>query len=207
VIASSTAPTAVVHPQPSVPLLRWGAMAALLATILVTPGWILSVIRESEGASWAIILAHLTLTFALITVFAVQASKVGRLGEIGFVLALFGNMATIATMISALMIQAGLGQHGLEQFIQRGSVEAQVAALSLLTLSFLVGMVLFGIATMRAGVFPRRAGQLVVVGVTGMFAGAVPDITALEAAGTILLFAAFAWMGWQLRQPEAAGID
>jgi hypothetical protein len=206
-IAPVTHPTTVAEPRPTVPLLRWGAFAAILAAVLITPGWILSVIQESEGASWTIIFAHMALTFALMAVFAVQASRVGRLGEIGFVLAIFGNMMLIATMLSALTVQARLGQRGLEHFIASGSVMPQVAAAGLLSLSFLLGMVLFGIATIRAGVFPRRAGQLVIVGVVGMFAGAVPDITGLEAAGTIALFAAFAWMGWQFRQAPAAGAD
>lgn len=198
-IAPTATPTLVIERPTSDSIFRWGGMAALVAAILITPGWILSVILESEGASWTIVLAHMLLTFALMTVFAVQVTQMGRLGPIGFVLAIFGNMVTIASMVSALTIQAGLGQHGLERFIQSGSVQPHVVAVSLLSLSFLVGMVLFGLATIRAGVFPRWAGQLVILGVVGMFAGAVPDITALEAAGTILLFAAFGWMGWQLR--------
>lgn len=184
----------------SASLLPLGGLAGLLGAVLITPGWIGSVFKETEASSWAIICGHIALLLALVAVYAVQASRLGRTGQIGFVLAFVGNVFAISSMMASLVVQAKLGQRGLEHFIQSGSVVPQMAALSVLSVLFFLGVVLFGIATARAGVFPTYAGRLVAAGAVLAVAGALPDLTAVEAAGTIMLAAGFGWMGWLVRR-------
>ncbi len=64
-------------------------------------------------------------------------------------------------------------------------------------ITFLIGVILFGVATMRAGVFPRWAGLLLVVGdvVFGVasFAGAASLV--IEVVGALIACATFVWLG------------
>jgi hypothetical protein len=64
-------------------------------------------------------------------------------------------------------------------------------------LSFLIGRILFGAATMRANVFPRSAGLLLIVGnvifAAASFAGPVAVI--FEILGALITCAAFVWLG------------
>jgi hypothetical protein len=80
-------------------------------------------------------------------------------------------------------------------------------------LAFLIGLILFGAATMRAGVFPRRAGLLLIVGdvVFGLGSFAGPAATTFEIIGASITCAALVWLGLSLlsgsgasaRQPTA----
>jgi hypothetical protein len=67
-------------------------------------------------------------------------------------------------------------------------------------LAFLVGLILFGIATMRAGVLPRWAGPLLILGdvvfAVGTFAGSATLI--VEVLGALITCAAFVWLGLAL---------
>jgi hypothetical protein len=69
-------------------------------------------------------------------------------------------------------------------------------------LAFLVGLILLGVAIMRAGVFPRWAGLLLIAGdlvfAAGTFAGTTAPVVYL--AGAALTGAAFVWLGATLLQ-------
>jgi hypothetical protein len=188
------------------PLLRWGGSTAILAAFAATPAWIASVVKEDPVSSWPIIAATAALLIALPAIFAGQAPRMGRLGRVGFVLMMVGGIFEVAGMTTVMIIQAKVGLHGHERFIASGSVAPHFAVLSALAVAFFLGAILFGLATSRGTVFPRRAGQMVVVGSVAMVAGSVPDITALVAGGAILQFAGFAWMGWSLDR-LTAGAD
>ena len=67
-------------------------------------------------------------------------------------------------------------------------------------LAFLIGLILFGAATMRAGVFPRWAGILLIVGDAvfglGSFAGSAATI--FEIVGASITCVALLWLGLSL---------
>jgi ABC-type multidrug transport system permease subunit len=73
-------------------------------------------------------------------------------------------------------------------------------------LAFLIGLIVFGAATMRAGVFPRWAGLLLIVGdvVFGMgsFAGSAAPI--FEIVGALITGVALVWLGLSLLSGNAA---
>jgi hypothetical protein len=184
------------------PLLRWGGLLAVLAAAVATPAWITSVFQEDPVSSWPIIATMVALLLAVPAIFAAQASFMRRLGRIGVVLMMVGGMFEVAGMATVMVIQAKVGLHGHEKFITSGSVAPHMLALSALAVLFYLGVALFGIATVRAGIFPRYTGLLAAGGSIAMVAGSLPDITGLVAAGAILLFCGFAWMGWLLWRPR-----
>lgn len=67
-------------------------------------------------------------------------------------------------------------------------------------LAFLIGLIVFGAATMRAGVFPRWAGLLLIVGDVvfglGSFAGSAATI--FEIVGALITCVALLWLGLSL---------
>ena len=73
-------------------------------------------------------------------------------------------------------------------------------------LAFLIGLILFGAATVRAGVFPRRAGLLLIAGDVvfgaGSFAGSAATI--FEILGAAITCAAFVWLGLSLLRGSGA---
>lgn len=180
------------------PLVRWAGLVTVLAAVVAAPAWTASVVQEDPVSSWPIIATFVALLLAIPANFAAQAPLMGRLGRIAVVLVMLGGMFEVSAMTAVMVIQAKVGLHGHEDFIMSGAVAPHFAALSGLAFLFYLGMVLFGVGTMRAGFFPRVSGPLTIAGSTAMVAGAVPDITALVAAGAVLLFAGFASMGWQL---------
>jgi len=73
-------------------------------------------------------------------------------------------------------------------------------------LAFLIGVILFGAATVHAGVFPRWAGLLLIVGGVvfgaGSFAGSVA--TTFEIVGALITCVALVWLGLSLLSGSGA---
>jgi hypothetical protein len=174
----------------------------MIAGPVLAAGWVSSVLQETMLNSWVATLAQAVLLFALLAVYAGEASHLRRMGHIGFVLAVFGELFVVAGMLSSLLLQSKLGQHGVETFATSGKVLPHIIAMSILSTLFAIGLFLFGLATSRAGVFPRWAGRLVWIGAVVFFAGAAPDLTGVEAAGAILYSAGVVWMGRLLWKGE-----
>jgi hypothetical protein len=109
------------------------------------------------------------------------------------------------TLASGVIIVEIAGASGAE-------VEAVLGAgtsgtLSLLGgLAFFVGLILLGIATMRAGVFPSAAGSLLIAGDVVFAAASFSGSAALvvEVAGAAITCAAFVWLGWALLSGRGA---
>ena len=139
------------------------------------------------------LVAMYALLIALTGLYAVQASAAGRLGLIGYLVAAFGTLlvagdwwyeAFVAPLIAA-------GAPELLRTAPSGSILIGAAATFG---SFALGWVLFGIATYRAGVFPRGAAILMVI-------GGIVGVLALSAPFQIPLALAVGWMGWSLLNP------
>jgi hypothetical protein len=151
--------------------------------------------------SCAVLTAHVVLVFALVALFAAQAERVGVLGALGMILSVVGT-----TLASGTVLVEIAGASGAEVAAVTGA--GLSGALSLLGgLAFLIGLVLFGIATMRAGVFPRWAGALLIPGdaVFGAasFSGSAASI--VEVVGASITCAAFAWLGLSLLSGVGSG--
>ncbi len=138
-----------------------------------------------------ILAAHVALVFALVALWAAQAERSGLPGIFGMVLGVAGT-----TLVSGVVLVEIAGASGVEvDGVLAGGVSGVLGLLG--GLAFFLGLILFGVATMRAGVFSRLAGLLlitgdVVFGAGDFFGPAAPIVFVLGAAITC---AGFVWLG------------
>jgi hypothetical protein len=141
---------------PTSRLVRWGAIGAFLAGVawagsdifaLLVPARRDGLLVESLDA-----IAEVGMLAALVGLHALQAPNLGRLGVGGLASAFAGvALVLVATLVGILLLNSQLAQT-LEP------VAGLMFAVGLL--GWIVGFVLFGIATFRAGVLPRWSGLL-----------------------------------------------
>jgi hypothetical protein len=138
--------------------------------------------------------AHALLVFALVALWAVQAERSGSLGALGMVLSVLGTTLNCAAVLAEI---AGASGADVEAVVAEG-LPGTITLLG--GLAFLIGLILFGVATMRAGVLPRWTGPLLILGdvvfAVGTFAGSAALI--VEVLGALITCAAFVWLGLAL---------
>jgi hypothetical protein len=175
-----------------------GGLASAAAGLLLLLGHILDLGGDPEYGTvlggTLVLTAHVALVFALVALYAAQAQESGLLGGLGMVLSVVGT-----TLVSGVVMVEIAGASGAEVDPVLGA--GLPSALALLGgLAFLIGLILFGAATMRAGVFPRWAGVLLIVGDVvfgaGSFAGSAATI--FEILGALITCAALVWLGLSL---------
>jgi hypothetical protein len=125
---------------------------------------------------------------ALVGLHVVQARSLGRLGVVGFAVAFVGTALVLVSTLWAVIL--------LERF--GTTVPGLLFGLGLL--GWLVGFVLFGIATFRARVLPRWSGLLLVAYPLVLMAG-VPIEGPLILVG--LLWLALGYALWTQRDMPA----
>ena len=102
--------------------------------------------------------------------YAFQAARAGKPGLVGFVLSFFG-LGILEVSTEALFAFAGpvLAAHHQTRFLLLGGLDQNLGGgfTAYLDLSYVVivsGFVTFGIATFRAGIYPRWAGPVIAIG-------------------------------------------
>ena len=159
-------------------LIRWSGLIAILGGILFPVAAIIHPNGEDLAAvnmpNWvpahllgfiSVMLMHLSL----VGLYARQVEQAGWLGLIGFVLAFLGGAFAIVIQYvtsTAIPLIAAQAPALFDQAMTPPSF-----APPLFVLGFILGHVLFGVATIRAGVLPRGSGILVVVGILLFFLG------------------------------------
>jgi hypothetical protein len=147
-----------------------------------------------------VLTAHLSLVFALVALYAAQAEQSGLLGALGMILSVVGTIIVCGVVLVEIAGASGVSVAGV--------LEAGVSGATSFVggLAFLIGLTVLGIATMRAGVFTRWGGLLLIVGDVvfgaGSFAGAAASIVSV--VGAAITCAGFVWLGlrlWSTRQP------
>jgi hypothetical protein len=179
--------------------IRWGGgLTSVAAGLLLLLGHIVNLGGDPEYGTVlgeALVLsAHALLVFALVALWAVQAERSGSLGALGMVLSILGTTLNCAAVLAEI---AGASGADVEAVVGQG-VSGTITLLG--GLAFLIGLILFGVATMRAGVLPRWAGPLLILGdvvfAVGTFAGSAALI--VEVLGALITCAAFVWLGLAL---------
>ncbi len=177
---------------------RGGGLASAAAGLLLLLGHLFDLGGNSEygtvlGGS-LVLTAHVVLVFGLVALYAAQVEQSGLLGALGMVLGVVGT-----TLVSGVVLVEIAGASGAE--VENVLGAGLPGALALLGgLAFLIGLILFGAATMRAGVFPRWAAILLIVGDVvfglGSFAGSAANV--FEIVGASITCVALLWLGLSL---------
>jgi uncharacterized membrane protein (DUF485 family) len=154
----------------------------------------------THSLRWGLALvATFALLIALIGLYARQATAAGRLGLLGFLVASLGTVLLAGDWWYETFVAPLIAAQAPE--LLRTAPGGSILIGATVTFgSFAVGWVLFGIASFRAGVFPRGAAILMVL-------GGITGILALAAPFQIPLALAVGWMGWSLLRgavPEVA---
>lgn len=214
-------------------LIRWSGLIAILGGILFPVAAIIHPNGEDLAAvnmpNWvpahllgfiSVMLMHLSL----VGLYARQVEQAGWLGLIGFVLAFLGGAFAIVIQYvtsTAIPLIAAQAPALFDQAMTPPSF-----APPLFVLGFILGHVLFGVATIRAGVLPRGSGILVVVGILLFFLGElaflgqrlpapalqqffdlIRRLHVLVLLGDIAFGLGLAWMGYSLWVEKRAFIS
>jgi hypothetical protein len=144
------------------------------------------------------LLSILLLLWGLIGIYGPQSRAAGTFGLWAFVVAFFGTALVAGNVWAEVFVYPTLAQ--VAPNVMSGSVTDFPSYLSAgLSLSFPLfglGLILFGVATIRAGVYPRWAAVLLIVSIpVTMFLDPTPG-SFQESIGQILLGIAVATLGW-----------
>jgi len=197
-------------------LIRWSGLISLLAGVFHVLGAFLHPIGEDATAvnspNW--VPAHLFLwvsgvlmLLGLVGLYARQAEKTGWLGLVSFVLAFIGTALVGGLLLMVSTIIPSLIAVEAPALIDQAMMPPTFA-LPVVFLGFALGFILFGVATMRAGVLPRWAGLLLIVGIAFQMAEGSPiDRTLLHVIltiGRVVFGLSLAWMGYALWSEKRA---
>jgi hypothetical protein len=179
--------------------IRWGGgLTSVAAGLLLLLGHTVNLGGDPEYGTVlgeALVLsAHALLVFALVALWAIQAERSGSLGALGMVLSVLGTTLNCAAVLAEI---AGASGADVEAVVGQG-VSGTITLLG--GLAFLIGLILFGVAIMRARVLPRWLGPLLILGdvvfAVGTFAGSAALI--VEVLGALITCTAFVWLGLAL---------
>ena len=152
-------------------LIRLAGLAALISGVLAAIGDLLRLVVDVEDpgsattASYAIVfllylISTALLLLGLVGLYTSQSQAAGILGLVGFLVAFLGTVLLAGALWFELFITPALATEA------PGLLEAELGlpGFILMLLFGTVGWVLFGVATLRAGVYPRWEAILLIVG-------------------------------------------
>lgn len=207
---------AVPRTQAMTKYIRWGGLAAILGPLLVlaanvyqlwvtwsydggpsgpSPEALIEVAPTTTYIAFGGIrlLGATLLLFGLIALYAYQAEAAGTLGLIGFVGSMAGILFLMGPAWFGLFAEPVLAEEA-PAFLEsaRTGEVGPLLGIGLLVPIFVqaIGWTIFGVATYRAGVYPRRAAVVLVVGALLLF---------VPVQGVPVVFQlAVAWLGFLL---------
>ena len=182
-------------------LLRLAGLAALAAGAFSGIGDAMSLVVDLEAADAAsdasqgivfgfYLLGTVLLLLGLVGLYASQSRAAGMLGFAGFLLAFVGTALTAGAIWFELFVAPELAARAPD--LATAQLGFTGFVISFLLAAF--GWLLFAIATLRAGVYPRPAAVLLVAGALVSF---VPVFVEVPATG-LLLSVSVAWLGFVL---------
>ena len=194
--------------MPRETLLRLGFTAAVLGGVLFVVSNLFLIGADYDNFAETIPTASFTVhtvlfwvaaaffLLGLVALYVIQAERAGKLGLIGFVLAFFGTAFALGTTWSETFALAVLAE---EAPALVDDPPARVSAgLSIAFPLFVIGWLLFAVATVRARVLPRGAAIGLIIGVVAALAAfGLPGIGAIFGA-------AVAWLGYSALTLAAA---
>ena len=138
---------------------------------------------------------------ALTSLYAEQVKESGKLGLIGFVMAFIGSVLFSSVQFDEALLWRIFAEQAPALLDLAGPMFTDPGFSTVylgMGVLYILGFMLFGIATMRGGVFPRVAALLLIVGVP-LFASGVFLPQLLRTIGAIIAGVSLIWMGLDLR--------
>lgn len=167
-------------------LYRLSGLALILGSLIMSVSSGFRTASDGGGSVWWLLtmIGGVFTLLGLPAAYAHQAHRAGKLGLVGFILTFVG----IATL------EVGSAVLTTPQWAQIGTGFTIVFAAGMIGLN--IGLILFGIATFRARVYPRWAGLMMIVGVPAIYIlGSLPGVNAKP---EVIIFLGLAWCGWVL---------
>lgn len=205
-------------------LMRWSALAAVLSAVLDSIAVLLmpSLFQPYavQSSLWAPILtldvlAYLLALLALTGLHIRQAERSGTLGLIGFILASFSTVLFVAVhliqayALPVLASQPGAPSTAFDLLGPTGPLAKFFPIFMLTLLLFDLGFVLFSLSIVRAGVLPRWAGVVMLMGTVlanAEIAGPLGEIVAkLGPLAINIAFIGSAYALWHGRSQPSMG--
>jgi hypothetical protein len=144
--------------------------------------------------------AFCLLLLAAVAAYGWQAHKAGRLGVVGVIAAMVGTMFLGGDLWFETFYVTYLADVAPEVLDADPAGLIVIGAVSSYLL-FAIGWALFGVASLRAGVFPRSICVAIII-------GGLAGFNALLPPWGIALGAAMAWLGiWMIRTPAPAVVS
>ena len=177
-------------------LFQLGGIAILSAAVLYAVGNLSyflggQPVGPTASGVWINFIGDTLLLLGLGALYARQAQRAGILGLAGYITTVVATMLFIGNYAVTMGVVAGAFTN--EQIAQ---VSTYTVLLAIMPWLWMVGLILFGVATYRAQVLPKYAGALLAVtAVVQQLTGIAPFIQPIFA---VLSFVAFAWLGWAL---------
>lgn len=196
-----------------------GSLLILINTILIAvlfPGHS-STTQQLLSLPWllvtlTVLIGSLLFVIGLPGMYLRQAGSAGTLGLVGFVLLFFGILLQGATFSTVQVILLPFLAQKAPQLA--GGHSMPLSAFLLLIVSgllYIIGAILLGIATMRAHVFPRWTGVLILVSGIGLLLTLPPLPTILgtiiEMVSFVVFSVAFMWCGYTLMAQEQRTVE
>jgi hypothetical protein len=186
-------------------LYRWGGAVTIVTAILIAVGGILRYLYLAQQVGDLVTAqrffspAYFLAVFAITALYVVQAIRAGRLGFAGYILLMLGVVFQIPAIFTWIAISSGLPWgHDALMYQWWGGVPF----LPVGTYLQIIGLIVFGIATARAGVFPRWAGYCLVIAALVDLPVELPmignQLMGLWPISLVFLAVGLAWMGWTL---------
>ena len=148
-------------------VIRWGGLAAMVAGVVFIFYWLFALANPQFPFLGSIlILAELLVLVGLVGFHALQKGSYGRIGRAGFYTAIVAILVHVVSL-EAIFLGGGVAFGWLERIGILGQ---------------LIGLALYGAATLQAGVLPRWCGVAFIVAIplaliigliTGSFRGLV----------------------------------
>jgi hypothetical protein len=196
-------------------LIRWSGLAAMAGGIIfagIQPIHPPDVLASVTTGAWALIITLklvmcLFFLIGITGIYAQQTEQAGWLGLVGYLMLILSwwlQTAYVFTELFILPVMATATPGFVTSFlgIVNGapsgmSIGALPAVYGLLGILYMLGGVLFGIATFRVGILPRWAAALLAVGAAVTpFAALLPH--ALQRFAAVPVGLAIAWLGYSL---------
>lgn len=198
----------------STKLIRWGGAAGMLAGALTIAANLLhpprsfeTLARDAQHATWEVvhaiaIVAFAVTAFALIALYAVQITRMGVTGLIGFVGALAGNILIVGVLVPDSLIFPVLARdpgtvHLLDfpgPLIGTGLLTAYMGMSGVI---YCLGTLLFFGRSARVGILPRWGSLLIAIGIVPLAFGALVW-QGIDYMGAIAVGAGYLWLGYAL---------